>query len=71
MTAMIACSVSGQRQLVRKLDAFLTSSCEAMAKLKLELTAILRRLGLVWKLDSAATVDSAGRVPIWSSHKSK
>lgn len=45
-TAMIACSVSGQRQLARKLDVFLTTLCEAMANLELELTFVLRRLGL-------------------------
>ncbi|OAE27677.1 hypothetical protein AXG93_3137s1170 [Marchantia polymorpha subsp. ruderalis] len=59
VTAMIACSVSGQRQLARKLDVFLTSSCEAMANLELELTTIVRRLGLDRKSDSKATTDSA------------
>ncbi|OAE31884.1 hypothetical protein AXG93_2834s1150 [Marchantia polymorpha subsp. ruderalis] len=43
---MIACSVSGHRQLARKLDVFLTSLCEAMSNLELELMAVLHRLGL-------------------------
>lgn len=67
-TAMIVCSVSGQRQLAMKLDAFLTSSCEAMANLELKLTDILRRLGLDQKSDSTATADSAGGMLVWSSH---
>lgn len=68
---MITCSVSGQRQLARKLDAFLTSSCEAMANQELELMAVVRRLGLDRKSDSAATADSAGGMPGRSSHQSE
>ncbi|OAE35854.1 hypothetical protein AXG93_2354s1030 [Marchantia polymorpha subsp. ruderalis] len=44
--AMIMCSVSGQHQLARKLDAFLTSLCDAILNLELELAADLRELGL-------------------------
>lgn len=65
---MITCSVSGQRQLARKLDVFLTSSCEAIANLELELTTVLRRLGLDRKSDSAATTDSTGGMHVRSSH---
>ncbi|OAE23482.1 hypothetical protein AXG93_285s1400 [Marchantia polymorpha subsp. ruderalis] len=64
--AMIACSVSGQRQLAIKLDAFFISSCEAMTNLELELTAVLCRLGLDRKSDSAAIADSAVGVHVRS-----
>lgn len=45
-TAMIACSVSEQRQLAMKLDVFLTNTCDTMANLELEMMVVLRRLGL-------------------------
>ncbi|OAE30494.1 hypothetical protein AXG93_4694s1000 [Marchantia polymorpha subsp. ruderalis] len=69
-TAMIKCSVSGQRQLARKLDAFLTSSCEAMSNLELELTVVLRRLGLDQKSDGKAIANSADVMLVQSSHQS-
>lgn len=68
---MIVYSVSEQRQLARKLNAFFPSSCEAMANLKLELTDVLHRLGLDRKSDSVATADSAGGISVRSSHQSK
>lgn len=68
-TAMIACCVSGQRQLARKLDVFLTSLCEAISNLEFKLTAILRRLGLDRKSDGKSIGDSADIMHIKSLHR--
>lgn len=50
---------------------FLTSSCEAMSILELELTAILRRLGLDRKSDSKATADFADVMHVMTPHQSE
>lgn len=68
---MIALSVRGQHQLIKKLDAFLTRSRDAVVNLELELAAVLQRLGLDRKLEGKATTDSARVGPIWSSHQSE
>lgn len=63
---MIASSVSGQRRLAKKLNVFLTSSCDVILnlELELELVAILQRLGLDWKLDRKATANFADVMPV-------
>ncbi|OAE22463.1 hypothetical protein AXG93_3348s1210 [Marchantia polymorpha subsp. ruderalis] len=68
-TAMIASSVSGQCRLAKKLDAFLTSSRNAMLNLELKVAAVFQRLGLDWKLDGNATADSADVGSVRSSHQ--
>lgn len=71
MIAIITCSVSGQRQLARKLYVFLSSSCEAIRNLELELTVVLRRLVLDRKSDSASPADSARDVHVRTLQHSK
>lgn len=67
-TAMIAGSVTGQRRLAKKLDAFLTSLRDVVLNLELELAVILQRLGLDQKLEGKATASSARVGLVQSSH---
>lgn len=66
MIAMIACNVGGQRLLARKLDVFLFGLDEVKKKLELELTAVLRRLGLDRNSKDVVTARSAGDAPVCS-----
>lgn len=71
VTAMIACSVGGHRQLAKKLDAFLLSLDETKENLELQFTTILRRLGLDRNLAGAATARSACNALVCSSWHSE
>ncbi|OAE22177.1 hypothetical protein AXG93_3271s1200 [Marchantia polymorpha subsp. ruderalis] len=71
VTAMIACSVGGQRQLARKLDVFLFGLDETKENLELELTAILCRLGLERISEGVVTAGYDGVVSVCSSRHSK
>ncbi|OAE23090.1 hypothetical protein AXG93_2590s1000 [Marchantia polymorpha subsp. ruderalis] len=58
------------RRLIKKLKSYLSRSRDAVANLELELVVGLRRLGLEWKLEGAATADSTGVRPVRCSHHS-
>ncbi|OAE18539.1 hypothetical protein AXG93_1451s1000 [Marchantia polymorpha subsp. ruderalis] len=64
VTAMIACSVDGQQQSTGKLNVFFSG-------LKLERTAVLRRLGLDRNLGGAVIAGAASVVPVCSSQHSE
>lgn len=66
VTAMTSCNVSGQCDLARKLDVFLFG-LDDTKDLELDMTVVLRRLGLDWNLEGAATVGSVGGAPEFSS----
>lgn len=70
-TAMLTSSVSGRCRLAKKLDAFLTSSCDAVLNLELKLAAVLQGLDLDRKLEGKTTADSADVGPVRSSHQSE
>ncbi|OAE22020.1 hypothetical protein AXG93_4780s1010 [Marchantia polymorpha subsp. ruderalis] len=60
------------RQLAERTNDALTQKFEQSdEELEIEQTIVLRRLGLDWKSDSAATADSACGVPVRSLHQSE
>ncbi|OAE26257.1 hypothetical protein AXG93_3667s1000 [Marchantia polymorpha subsp. ruderalis] len=71
VTAMIACSVGGQCYLARKLDLFLSDLEETKKNLELELSAVLRRLGLDRNSAGMVTAKSAGVALVSSSRHSE
>lgn len=71
VTAMITCSVGGQQQLARKLDSFLSDLNKTKENLKLELTTVLRRLGLDRNSAGVVTAETAGVARVCSLRHSE